>query len=35
VTGARLHPIVVNGGYRERDYMGPHVPVQLGGGGEH
>jgi hypothetical protein len=34
-TGARVHSIVVNGGYRERDCIGPHVPVQSGGGGEH
>ncbi|TDN62430.1 antitoxin Xre/MbcA/ParS toxin-binding domain-containing protein [Paraburkholderia sp. BL10I2N1] len=32
VTGAAPQPIVVNGGHRERDRLGPYVPAVQGGG---
>jgi hypothetical protein len=34
-TGAVMQRIVVNGGYRERDCLGPCVPVYQAGAGEH
>lgn len=34
-TGATPQPIVVNGGFRERDCVGPYVPTVQGGGGDH
>jgi hypothetical protein len=34
-TGARFQPIVVGGGHRERDCLGPYVPALHGGGGDH
>lgn len=34
-TGARFQPLVVGGGHRERDCLGPYVPAIHGGGGDH
>jgi hypothetical protein len=34
-TGARFQPLVVGGGHREPDCLGPYVPAIHGGGGDH